>query len=176
MHLATGELAAAIPNAPFRWLVGHGRRLDRMAPLNERALNVYRHRHDAIWALGRLDRPPPWLHCQGVVAAVSLLEVWAHHEDVLAATDLGPCRSGVDLAPVISVLVRCQRRILRRHSVRVTSGETVWYEPATGQRALVDGSVDDVARWLAGRGSLAVLEPSGDPDVIAALVSESPRL
>lgn len=171
IHLATGELAAAAPNAPLRWLVGRGLRLDRMAPLNKRVLDSYRRRHDPTWALERLNQPPPCLHRHGVVAIVSLLEVWAHHEDVLHANGLGDCPSDLDLAPVIAVLVRYQRRILDPNAVCITSGNTVWYQPRERRRVTLDGTARNIARWLTGRGPLDLLEASAHPDVIAALAT-----
>ena len=176
IHLVTGEVAAAIPSAPFRWLVGRGVRLDRLAPVNERALASYRGRRDFDWALRRLNRPPPRLHGRGVVAAVSLLEVWAHHEDILAVNDAGTCRSGVDLTAVVAVLARYQRGLLNRHAVRVSSMEAVWHEPNVSPRAMVDGPVDDVARWLAGRSPSDALTVSGEPGATQALAADCPRL
>jgi uncharacterized protein (TIGR03083 family) len=172
VHVVIGELSAAVPNTPFRWLVGRGVRLDRMAPLNARALSSQRRRHGFDWAMERLGRRPPRLHTVGVVAAVSLLEMWAHHEDVLAANDVGPCSSGVDLAPVLRVLTRYQRRALRRHGVRVGQ----WHEPDGPAKAEVDGDPADLARWLSGRGDLSALSVTGDADDVAALAAELMRI
>jgi uncharacterized protein (TIGR03083 family) len=173
VHVATGELGRGVAVVPARWLVGHGVRVDRLARTNDRVLASYRRRHDVDWGLARLDRPPPRLHRHGTVGAVSLLEVWAHHEDLLLANDLGPCQSGVDLGPALAALVRYQRGLLRRHGVRVTSAGTVWHEPRTTARVHVDGAVDDLARWLTGRAGLDRLTVAGDG---AGLTSATPRL
>jgi uncharacterized protein (TIGR03083 family) len=173
VHVVTGELGRGVMVVAARWLVGHGVRVDRLGRINNRVLGSYRRRHDVDWALARLDRPPPRLHRHGTVAAVSLLEVWAHHEDLLLANDVGPCRSGIDLVPVMKVLVRYQRGLLKQHAVRVASAGTVWHEPRTTARVRVDGTIDDLARWLAGRAGLDRLTVSGDA---AALSSERPRL
>gem|GEM_PF-5737647 len=157
-----------MPNAPFRLLVGHGVRLDRMAPFNDQALTRERRRHGFDWAMRRLSREAPRLHRYGSVAAVSLLEMWAHHEDVLDANDVGRCASGVDLKPVLRVLVRYQRRVLRAHAVRVGSPQAVLFEPTPLVQVEVRGAPADLARWLSGRGDLGGLTASGgDGDVEA---------
>ena len=135
VHVVVGEINGGVATVPFRYLVSRGVRLDRVAGLNRRALAGYRRRHGFEWALERLARPAPRAHRLGHrVAPVSLLEMWAHHEDVLNANGLGPCGSGVDLAPVVQVLLRYQRRVLAAHGLEVPPGS-----PA------------EVARWLSGR-------------------------
>ena len=177
VHVVTGELARGLVVVPARWLVGHGVRLDFLAkPINARVFGSYRRRHDLEWALAHLRRPPPVGHRYGTVATVSLMEVWAHHEDLLLANDLGPCRSGIDLVPVLRVLVRNQRKLLQQHAVRVSSADTVWHAPKTTPRVHVDGSIDDLARWLAGRTGLDELTVSGDAEAVASLASQQVRL
>jgi uncharacterized protein (TIGR03083 family) len=176
VHLVTGEVAWALPDAPFRLLVGRGIRLDRLAPLNERALRRYRRRHGFDWALARLGREPRRAQTVRGVAAVSLLEVWAHHEDVLDANDLGRCTSGVELAPALAVLVRYQSRILQSHAVRVASAEGVLFEPTAVVRVEVRGDHADLARWLAGRGDLGALTASGTDDDLKGIEAASLRL
>lgn len=176
VHLALGELFAAVPNAPFRWLVGHGVRLDWMAPANERALRFQLRRHDRAWALARLERPIPRLHRIGTVALTSLLEFWAHHDDLLAANDLGRCDTNVDLHPIVRVLVGYQRRLLERHGVRITSGGIVFHEPSASTHVEVDGTIVDLARWLSGRGAATSLSVSGSPERANALAAERFRI
>jgi uncharacterized protein (TIGR03083 family) len=108
IHVAIGELRGGWPTVPFRMMVNRGIRIDRLAGVNTGALRAYR-RRGFDWAIERLARRPPRAHLRGRVVAVSLLEVWAHHEDVLDANDVGRCDSGVDLAPVVDVLRRYQR-------------------------------------------------------------------
>ena len=110
VHIAIGEVNGGWATAPFRILVNRGVRIDRASTLNAGALRVYRRRGFA-WAMRRLARRPPRAHMLGPVVPVSLLEVWAHHEDVLLANGL-TCDSGVDLQPVIDVLTRYQRKSL----------------------------------------------------------------
>jgi uncharacterized protein (TIGR03083 family) len=176
VHVVTGEVLAALPNAPFRWMVGKGVRLDRMASVNERALVSWRRRRSFEWAIDRLKRPPPLLHRRGLVADVTLLEHWVHHEDVLGANDVGSCEAGVDLAVVLRVLVRYQRRLLERHHVRVTSGSLAWREASTEPAVVVDGPTDHLARWLAGREGLGQLSVAGASSAVAALAAEQPRV
>ncbi len=133
VHVALGELRGGWPTVPFRLMVASGLRLDRVATSNTRLLRIYRRRRGFDWAMQRLSRPAPRAHQFGAVAAVSLLELWAHHEDVAIANGL-TCTSGVDLRPVISLLTRYQRKALERDQLHVP-----------------DGSPEQVARWLAGR-------------------------
>lgn len=175
VHVVTGEIAWGVPPVPFRLLVGRGVRLDWMAPINERAFRFYRHRHGFDWALERLERDAPRLHSYPTIAPVSLLEVWAHHEDVLKANDVGHCGSGVDLEPVLRVLARYQRRLLAQHAVRVTSGDAVWYEP-TDATVEVRGETADLARWLAGRAGLQSLTVSGEAGAIEGVRASKLRL
>jgi uncharacterized protein (TIGR03083 family) len=174
VHVVTGEVAGALPNAPFRLLVGWGVRLDWMAPVNMWAFRRYRRRHGFDWAMRRLGHDPPRLQRHRAVAPVSLLEVWAHHDDVLAANDVGSCDSGVDLGPVLRVLTRYQRRFL--HGVRVTSGEAVWCEPAKEVTVEVGGRAADLARWLAGRAGMEALAVCGEPAGIERLKALKLRL
>jgi len=111
-HIAVGELRGGVPVVPFRLLVARGVRIDRMARVNAAGTKAYG-RRGFDWAIKRLDRPPPRAHLWSPVVAVSLLEVWAHHEDVLQANDLAACASGIDLTPVIALLRRYQRKRLR---------------------------------------------------------------
>ncbi len=135
IHLAVGELRGGWPTAPFRMLVNRGIRVDRTAPVNVGAVRLYR-RRGFDWAIRRLGRKPPRAHMLRSVVRVSLLEVWGHHEDVLLANG-GTCDSGIDVQPIVDVLLRYQRKSL------------------TG----VDlaGSPADVARRLAGRGDASDL-------------------
>lgn len=165
VHVAGGEVAWAAPNAPFRLLVGHGVRLDRLAPLNDRSLVRYRRRHGFVWALQRLEREPPALHLHGSVATVSLLEMWAHHEDVLRANDVGCCTSAVRLGPVLEVLTRYHRRFLTGRGVRVASTGHAWFTPAVTE-VDVSGDEADLARWLSGRGGLGSLSVAGTEQAV----------
>lgn len=170
VHIVTGEVFRGLPNAPFRLLVRRGIRLDWMAPVNARALGRYRRRHGFDWAMERLNREAPRVQSRSGIAPVSLLEVWAHHEDVLGANDVGRCRSAIDLGPVMRVLIRYQRRFLAEHAVTVTSPEAVWYE-ASPTRADVRGEVADLALWLAGRAGLEAVAVSGEPEATSAVTA-----
>ena len=129
VHVATGEVNGGWATVPFRILINRGVRMDRMAPVNAGALRFYR-RRGFDWAMKRLARKPPRGHMLGPVVRVSLLEVWAHHEDVLLANGL-TCDSGIDLQPVVDLLMRYQRatvtgapiEVARRLSGRDGSGE-----------------------------------------------------
>ena len=129
VHIAVGEVNGGWATTPFRMLVNRGVRIDRASSLNAGALRVYR-RRGFDWAMRRLARKPPRAHMLGPVVPVSLLEVWAHHEDVLRANGM-TCDSGIDLQPVIDLLKRYQRKSLA--GVDLT------------------GSPADVARRLSGR-------------------------
>jgi uncharacterized protein (TIGR03083 family) len=168
VHVAGGELAWAVPNAPFRLLVGRGVRLDRLAPFNDRALGRERRRHGFAWAMERLSRKAPRLHTYGWVAPVSLLEMWAHHEDVLAANGVGLCTSGLRLSPVLRVLTHYQRRFLIERGLRVVSPETAWFAPPV-TNVEIKGADADLARWLSGRAGLDSLSVSGDPRAVQIL-------
>jgi hypothetical protein len=83
-----------------------------MARVNAAATRLYE-RRGFDWAMRRLARRPPRSHMLPSVVAVSLLEVWAHHEDVLDDNGGRRCPSGIDLEPVVTVLRRYQRKRLR---------------------------------------------------------------
>lgn len=110
VHVAMGESAGGWGAAPFRAMVNRGIRVDRMWPVTKQIQKQYR-RRGFDWALRRLAKPPPRAHALRPVVNVSLLEVWAHHEDVLIANGL-TCDTGVDLGPVVEMLRRYQRRHL----------------------------------------------------------------
>lgn len=176
VHVAIGEVFGGMTTAPFRLLVARGVRLDRMAGASRIAHRRYRRRHDFDWAMRRLGGESPRLLAAGPVAAVTLLEVWAHHEDVLAANESERCESGADLAPVLRVLARYQRRFLARHAIRVTSGRTVWHQPTSATRIEVSGELPAVARWLAGRGTSESLEMSGEAGALEAARADELRI
>jgi len=128
-HVAAGEVNGGIATAPFRWMVNRGIRIDGMSRVNVGATKAFR-RRGFDWALRRLAKPPPRAHRLRGVVTVSLLEVWAHHEDVLMANGLR-CESGIDLTPVVETLTRYQRKFV-------------------GDEPLPD-SLEDRARVLSGR-------------------------
>jgi hypothetical protein len=164
-----GELGAGLASYPGRLLVGFGFRVDFLASSSSAMLTRQRRRHDFGWALGRLDREPPIAHRTGRVGAVSLLEVWAHHEDARSRADLPPRERPPRLAVVVPILVRYQRRTLERHHIGVeTAGHTA-FRPSAGVEARVAGAEFDICRWLAGRGGLDALEVAGDRDATARL-------
>jgi hypothetical protein len=144
---------AGMPPSPARVLVNRGVRIDRLARFNTGVLTVARRRRGFDWAIAKLARRPPRAHGLRAVVAVSLTEVWAHHEDVLIGNHRPPCTSDVELQPVVSMLARYQRKALARAGVRI--GENV------------NGSPADLARWLAGRGGPEMLTISGDADPAA---------
>jgi len=100
---------------------------------------------------------------------VTLLEFWAHHEDLLNANGIGKCRSGVDLAPLVAVLARYQSRVLDDCGALVVSEGTVWYTPKTSRQVNVDADVVDLARWLSGRSSLPMAATTGPADAVAKI-------
>ncbi|MHB8464094.1 MAG: maleylpyruvate isomerase family mycothiol-dependent enzyme [Acidimicrobiales bacterium] len=175
VHIVLAELGHGAPNAPFRLLVAAGVRLDRMAGGNTALLSRSRRRHGFNWAMGRLASAPPRLLGAGPIASVSLLEVWAHHEDLLAAN--GRLHdTGVDLGPALRVLVRYHRSALAAHAIRVVSAGTVWREPKTDARASVEGPPAAITRWLSGRAGLGALTVTGSADAIAELAALSLRI
>jgi hypothetical protein len=102
--------------------------------------------------------------------------MWAHHEDVLDANDVGHCASGVDLGPALDVLIRYQRHILQTHAVRVALPKAVLYEPTNVVRTEVRGEPAGLARWLSGRGDLGALAVSGSTHDLKGLEAAALRL
>jgi uncharacterized protein (TIGR03083 family) len=168
VHVVTGELSRSLATAPFRFLVGRGVRFDWFAPFSRRFLAAERTRHGFEWAMDRLGREPPRLETVAGVAPGSLLEMWAHHEDVLAPSGSRSCDTGVDLAPVLAVLVRYQRRQLRVHGAAVSSERRTWFA-ASSPRVSVRGDEADIARWLCGRATIDPLNISGESVDVDAL-------
>ncbi len=177
VHVALGEAAAGLVSAPARLLVGRGVRVDRVAALNRAVLAAIRRRRGFDWALHRLSRPAPRVQQVRSLAAVSLLEVWAHHEDILDAHGHETCASGADLTPIMPVLIRYQHAMLAERHVCVRTGDHSWFAPRTPAGpetevdVEVDGSIAVVARWLSGRGTLDALSVSGPPAACADLLS-----
>lgn len=163
VHLAAGEVLRGLPNAPFRFLVGRGVRLDWAAPINARTLKSYRRRRGFEWALERLARPAPRVQSTATIGPVSVLEVWAHHEDVLLANDNGPCSSRISLQPVLRMLVKYQHGRLKRLGVTLRSADEVWFEPKNADGE-VHGSVPDLVRWLCGRVDIQALDIAASPE------------
>ena len=162
VHLGLGDLLGGTAVVGARTLVAWGIRIDRLARFNTGALQAAKGRSDFDAALARLAKPTPAVQTRGPVGRVTLMELWAHHEDLLGAhPDVAPCTSGVDLRPVLRVLLAYQRGPLRAHDVEVVvDGEVV-----RSGAVRVDGTIADVCRWLAGRTDASTL--TSDPTVAA---------
>ena len=165
VHVVMGELAAGLPSYPGRFLVGCGVRVDFLASSNASMLARQRRRHDFDWAVGRLRRDPPRAQRRGRIGAVSLLEVWAHHQDVLASASRPLPASLPCLETVVPILVRYQRRPLEQHRIAVETPDRTWFEPHSGAQVRVNGSDPDICRWLSGRGGLDGVDVTGYQDV-----------
>lgn len=171
-HVALGDTGGGLVSGPARLLVGRGVRMDRVASLNRAALAATRRRRDFDWALASLSREAPRLQRQiPDLAAVSLLEVWAHHEDILNAHDLGPCASGADVSAIVPVLIRYQHSVLANLRVIVRTGDRVWFTPRASATVEVVGPIREVCRWLSGRGPLDALTVEGPPHARAELLA-----
>jgi uncharacterized protein (TIGR03083 family) len=174
VHVAMGELGAGLPSYLGRLLVGSGVRVDVLASSNASMLARQRRRRDFDWALERLERDPPRVQRTGRVGAVSLLEVWAHHEDARAGAD-APSRSrSPDLDAVLPILVHYQRRALEKHHIAISTEDRTWFAPTASEPVRVDGAEADLCRWLAGRSRLDSLAVTGPPE--ARAVVETLRL
>jgi uncharacterized protein (TIGR03083 family) len=148
VHLALGDLGGGTAVLGARTLVAWGMRIDRLSRFNTSALRAAKARRDFDSVLDRLARPTPGVQTRGPVGRVTLMELWAHHEDLLGAHPaLGPCPSGIDLAPVLRVLLAYQRSPLRSLDV----GVVVDGVPHRSGSVRVEGGIADVCRWLAGR-------------------------
>jgi hypothetical protein len=156
-----GELGAGLPSYPGRLLVGLGVRVDFLASSNASMLARQRRRHDFSWAVERLGRNPPLMQRTGRVGAVSLLEVWAHHEDLRPPSEPPTPRRSAGLEAVLPILVRYQHRGLEQHGIEVQTADRTWLEPFGGVQVCVNGAEVDVCRWLAGRGGLDSLQVTG---------------
>jgi uncharacterized protein (TIGR03083 family) len=165
VHVAMGELGSGIPSCPGRFLVGSGVRVDALASSNTSMLGRQRRRHGFDWGIERFARPAPRVHTAGRIGAVSLLEVWAHHEDVRGAHELPDRTDVAGLDHVLAVLVRYHRKELDRHGVRVRSTDRTWFEPSGTAVVDAQGTVDDLCRWLAGRRPLDLDEGSALADL-----------
>lgn len=129
-----------------------------------------RHGYGAL--LDRLRRPAPRLLMRHGIAAVTLFEVWMHHDDLAGPNGLSH-DVPVHLHEVIPTLVRYQARRLPAGvalAVSTDDGRHQWsFGSPTGARVTVTGADGDLVRWLAGRVPLTRIAVEGDEERLPAV-------
>lgn len=119
------------------------------------------------WLLGRLSAGPPRLFGLRVIAEVRLLEEFVHHEDVRRANGEGPRPANAALDTQLVEAMLTMRGIAQfaepRHGVEVsfTDGQTYRLGPGPARTRVV-GRPGEVLLWIAGRGSVAAVEVTGE--------------
>jgi uncharacterized protein (TIGR03083 family) len=137
------------------------------------AYAINRERRGGYPALvARLRRRSPRLLLTPPAAALTLFEVWTHHDDLATANSLdhgAPER----LALAIPPLMRYHAALLpsARFVVRTTNGYQWTFGPDGSDLGTVElsGSTANLVRWLAGRAPLSVLDVKGAPAVVDQL-------
>lgn len=151
-HLVSEERTGGVVVFLGRSLAIRGIQVDDPKGIEKLILRERRHGYGAL--VDRLRRQPPRLLLRPSIAAVTLFELWMHHDDLA-----GP--NGLDhdvpahLYEVIPTLLRYQsRRLPAGVHLRVGTGAggRQWScGPKDGAQIGVRGSDGDLVRWLAGR-------------------------
>lgn len=129
-----------------------------------------RHGYGAL--VDRLRQPPPRLLVRPSIAAVTLFELWMHHDDLARPNGLDH-DVPTHLHEVMPTLLRYQARRLPA-DVRLTvatgaAGQQWTLGPDAGAAVLAHGSAGDLVRWLAGRVPLTRLALDGQTDAVRAV-------
>lgn len=119
------------------------------------------------WLLARLEAGPPRLFGLRLIADVRLLEEFVHHEDVRRANGEGPRPENPRLDARLVDAMLTMRGIAQfaapRHGIEVTLPDGRSYSLGDGPaRTRVRGPAGEVLLWLAGRGSVAHVDVTGD--------------
>jgi uncharacterized protein (TIGR03085 family) len=119
------------------------------------------------WLLARLDAGPPRLFGLRLIADVRLLEEFVHHEDVRRANGGGPRPENARLDARLVDAMLTMRGIAQfaapRHGIEVTLTDGRSYRLGEGPtRSRVTGPPGEVLLWLAGRGSVARVDVTGE--------------
>jgi uncharacterized protein (TIGR03085 family) len=119
------------------------------------------------WLLDRLSAGPPRPFGLRVIAEVRLLEEFVHHEDVRRANGAGPRPTNAALDNRLIDAMLTMRGIAQfaepRHGVEVSFTDGRTYRLGAGPaRTRVVGRPGEVLLWIAGRGSVATVEVTGE--------------
>ena len=134
-HLFSQVAGGGVPVFLGRSLIARGVRLTAVAGSSTDRVIAHYRRKGFPRAVESLRSGPPRLLLRDRVAAVSLFEVWMHHDDLRRANDLERPSEPASLDQALEFALRYQRKLLG--SARV-------------DRSLPIG---DLLRWLAGRPS-----------------------
>ncbi|MBN9635065.1 MAG: maleylpyruvate isomerase family mycothiol-dependent enzyme [Actinobacteria bacterium] len=164
-HVIAADRAAGTLAFCIRMLAARGIRFNPNPKVIAAAIN--RERRDGYPALlARLRRRPPRLLLTPAVAASTLFEVWAHHDDL--TTTHGLVHHTPDhLAHAIPPLVRYHARRLPTTGliIRTSDGHQWTLGPDVGgpSAVVLSGRPTDLIRWLSGRGPLTTLGVEAKP-------------
>lgn len=173
-HVAGADLGAGVPVFIGRSLVARGALSGAWRPaqaLEDRSRARLK-RRGFEWATSRLARTPPALLHRGRVAAVSLFEVWVHHEDLRRANGRGPdpARDHPELRACLSFLGRFLHAQLSEVTVVVIPPVGPFASLGTGSHRIeLRGPVGEAVLWLAGRQSVADVTVEGEGSVVERL-------
>jgi uncharacterized protein (TIGR03083 family) len=175
-HVTSLERQAGVVTFLGRSLVARGVRLNDRAPgLADRVVRRERRRGFETF-IERLRRPSPRLLLRPRLGAVGLFEVWMHHEDVAAPNDREHAERD-SLDDVITWLLRYQATQTLVSGRLVASNGREWgFGRDSSGTVVVQGSLGDLARWLAGRPVRTPLEFDGDEGATADLDAFRPHV
>lgn len=161
-HVVSLDRFGGVATFIGRTVVAQGVRLnDAASRFADTSIRATRRRGFA-WVLEQLRSSPPRLLLGQRVAPIGLFEVFVHHEDVRRASARWPRRTApAGLAAAVPWLLRYQRRVLPRVSLKVRTGD-MHFTTGSGPEVVLAGPISEVALWLAGRRDSADVELEGD--------------
>jgi uncharacterized protein (TIGR03085 family) len=160
-HLTTAGFLGGVPTFLGRRLVAAGIRLNDRAANRAAAAGLGRRykRKGFEWALERIGGTPPRLHTRPAVAAVTLFEIWTHHEDVRRANGMGPDpgREYPELADCLAFVARYHRGHLGAATwvVEPAGDGEAWRWGSGAAEIVVSGPMGEALLWAAGRHRVA---------------------
>lgn len=168
-HVVSAERAIGVPVFVVRTLAARGVRFAGRPEVADTVIRLQR--RDGFEALiGRLRKPPPRLLRRPSVAALTLFEVWMHHDDLTGANGLAHAVPE-HLADAIPWLVRYQAKRLPTAQLTVCTkdGDRWVLGSDAGPHLGLAGPTADLVRSLAGRRPLIPPNIEGDAPVAQQL-------
>jgi len=171
-HLVVSEQGAGLPLAlsyPL-WRVLSARTaapiLGRLTDTGYRQMDRAENR-GWEWLLRRLEAGPPRVFALRLVAEARLIEEWIHHEDVRRGNGEPPRQmdegQGAALLNGMLTIMRLAVFADARSGVEAALPDGRTYRVGDGESTVrVRGDVGEIALWVAGRGSAARVEVTGD--------------
>lgn len=167
-HVAGTEQFRGAPTFIGRWLVArHGVRLNERFPRLTALEHQRSRRRGFEWSLRRIERPGPALLVRPSVAAVTLFELFVHHEDVRRPNGIARVDAEPDVLSAIEWLLGYQARRLGSTGLRIVlPGRREIRGGGRAETLTVRGEPSEVLLWLAGRREHTAVSLEGFPDAV----------